>query len=51
VKGLNTPEFRERFVALGAEPSTSTPQALAAYLREQTEKMRRAVRDSGARPD
>ena len=51
VKGLNTPEFRERFVALGAEPSTSTPQALAAYLREQTEKMRKAVRDSGARPD
>ena len=51
VKGLNTPEFRERFVALGAEPSSSTPQALAAYLREQTEKMRRAVRDSGARPD
>jgi len=51
VKGLNTPEFRERFTALGAEPSTSTPQALAAYLREQTEKMRKAVRDSGARPD
>ena len=51
VKGLNTPEFRERFIALGAEPSTSTPQALAAYLREQTEKMRKAVRDSGARPD
>jgi len=51
VKGLNTPEFRERFTALGAEPSASTPQALAAYLREQTEKMRKAVRDSGARPD
>ena len=51
VKSLNTPEFRERFTALGAEPATSTPQALAAYLREQTEKMRRAVKDSGARPD
>jgi tripartite-type tricarboxylate transporter receptor subunit TctC len=51
VKSLNTPEFRERFTALGAEPATSTPQALAAYLREQTEKMRKAVRDSGARPD
>ena len=51
VKSLNTPEFRERFIALGAEPATSTPQALAAYLLEQTEKMRKAVRDSGARPD
>jgi tripartite-type tricarboxylate transporter receptor subunit TctC len=51
VRSLNTPEFRERFTALGAEPATSTPQALAAYLQEQTEKMRKAVKDSGARPD
>ena len=51
VKGLNTPEFRERFTALGAEPTTSTPQELAAYLRAQTEKMRKAVKESGARPD
>jgi len=50
-KSLSTPEFRERFIALGAEPSTSTPQELAAYLRVQTEKMRKAVKDSGARPD
>lgn len=51
VKALNTPEFRDRFTALGAEPSTSTPQELAAYLRVQTEKMRKAVKESGARPD
>ena len=50
-KSLSTPEFRERFIALGAEPSTSTPQELAGYLRVQTEKMRKAVKDSGARPD
>lgn len=50
-KSLSTPEFRERFIALGAEPSASTPQELAAYLRVQTEKMRKAVKDSGARPD
>jgi len=51
VKALNTPEFRERFTALGAEPSTSTPQELAAFLRVQTGKMSKAVKDSGARPD
>jgi tripartite-type tricarboxylate transporter receptor subunit TctC len=50
-KSLSTPEFRERFIALGAEPSASTPQELATYLRVQTEKMRKAVKDSGARPD
>ena len=51
VKALNTPEFRERFTALGAEPSTSTPQELAAFLRVQTGKMSKAVKESGARPD
>ena len=50
-KALKTPEFRERFTALGAEPSTSTPQELGDYLRVQTEKMRKAVQNSGARPD
>ena len=50
-KILKTPEFRERLAALGAEPISSTPQELAAYMQVQTEKMRKAVKDSGARPD
>jgi tripartite-type tricarboxylate transporter receptor subunit TctC len=50
-KALGAPEFRERFIALGAEPRTSTPQELAVYLRAQQEKMRKAVQDSGARPE
>jgi tripartite-type tricarboxylate transporter receptor subunit TctC len=50
-KALQTPEFRERFTGLGAEPKPSTPQELAAYLKAETAKMRKAVQDSGARPD
>src|SRR5262245_9885080 len=50
-RALNAPELQERFSSLGAEIGTSTPQELAAYLRVQTEKMRKAVKDSGARPD
>lgn len=50
-KALETPEFRERFISLGAEPKPSTPKELAEYLRQQTDKMRKAVQDSGARPD
>jgi tripartite-type tricarboxylate transporter receptor subunit TctC len=50
-KALQTPEFRERFTSLGAEPRPSTSQELAAYLQAQTAKMRKAVQDSGARPD
>jgi tripartite-type tricarboxylate transporter receptor subunit TctC len=50
-KALQTAEFRERFTALGAEPRASTPPELADYLKGQTAKMRKAVQDSGARPD
>jgi tripartite-type tricarboxylate transporter receptor subunit TctC len=50
-KALQTPEFKERFTSLGAEPRPSTPLELAEYLKVQTEKMRKAVQASGARPD
>ncbi len=51
VKALKTPELQERLSNLGADPIGSTQGALAAYLPEQVEKMRRAVKDSGARPE
>jgi len=51
VRMLETQEFRERFSALGAEPHGSTQKELAAYLTVQTEKMRKAVKESGAKPD
>jgi tripartite-type tricarboxylate transporter receptor subunit TctC len=51
VKALRTSEFRERFSSLGADPIGSTQQELAAWLPRQVEKMRKAVKDSGARPD
>lgn len=51
VKSLKTPEFEERLSALGAEAIGSTAPALAQFTREQLEKMRRAVKDSGAKPE
>lgn len=51
VKALKTPEFQERISALGAEPIGTTPRELGVFMREQVEKMRKAVRESGARPD
>ena len=48
---LKTPEFREQFSRLGAEPLGSTQQELASFIGEQTVKMRAAVKASGARPD
>jgi len=51
VRALKAPEFQERFTALGAEPIGSTQEALAEYLPVQMAKMRKAVKESGARPD
>ena len=51
VKALKTSELQERLSNLGTDPIGSTQQELAAYLPEQLEKMRKAVKDSGARPD
>jgi tripartite-type tricarboxylate transporter receptor subunit TctC len=51
VKTLKTSELRERLSNLGADPIGSTQKELAAYLPEQLEKMRKAVKDSGARSD
>lgn len=50
-KALNAPVIRERMAGLGVEPLGSTPRDLAAYIRVQMEKMREAVKLSGARPE
>jgi tripartite-type tricarboxylate transporter receptor subunit TctC len=51
VKVLKTADFQERLSALGAEPIGTSPQELGTFMREQVEKMRKAVKESGARPD
>jgi tripartite-type tricarboxylate transporter receptor subunit TctC len=51
VKALRTAELQERLAALGAEALGTSPQELDRFIREQVEKMRKAVKDSGARPD
>jgi tripartite-type tricarboxylate transporter receptor subunit TctC len=51
VRALRAADFQERLAALGAEPLGTTAQELDRFMREQVEKMRKAVKDSGARPD
>ena len=50
-KPRSAAELRERLAALGAEPLGTTPQELDAFMRAQVEKMAKAVKESGARPD
>jgi tripartite-type tricarboxylate transporter receptor subunit TctC len=51
VKALKTPEFRERFSSLGAEPLGSARDELGAYIKVQSAKMDAAVKASGASPE
>ncbi len=49
VRIMALPEVRERALAVGAEPSTSTPEAFAAFIAAEIPKWERVVRASGAR--
>ena len=51
VNALRAADFQERLAALGAEPLGTTARELDRFMREQVEKMGKAVKDSGARPD
>jgi len=51
IRALKTAEFQERLSGLGADPLGTTPQEYASHIRTQVEKMRHAIKVSGARPD
>ncbi len=46
-RAVAAPEVRERFAALGAEPSGSTPEAFAAWLKAETDKWAGVVKGAG----
>ncbi|SPR98329.1 Bug family tripartite tricarboxylate transporter substrate binding protein [Cupriavidus taiwanensis] len=50
-KALNAPAVRERLQAQGAEPVGNTPEQFAAFIRAETAKWAKVVRDSGAKVD
>ena len=48
---LKRPEVREAFEKLAFEPKSSTPEELAAFVKEQAEIWRRAVAEAGVKPE
>ena len=48
---LHLPEVVERLSAQGAEPVGSTPEEFAAYIRSETVKWAKVVRESGAKAE
>ena len=51
IKAMDTPQVRERLLAEGANPESTTPEELAAYIRTEIAKWARAVKASGVRVD
>ena len=51
LNALKTAEFQERLTSIGADPIGTTPEEYAAHIRRQVEKMRVAIKVSGAKPD
>jgi tripartite-type tricarboxylate transporter receptor subunit TctC len=43
---LGTGEFRERLATLGIEPTASTPEEFASYLRSDVAKWTRAIKEA-----
>ncbi|WP_432258325.1 Bug family tripartite tricarboxylate transporter substrate binding protein [Cupriavidus sp. TMH.W2] len=50
-RALGAPAVRERLQAQGAEPVGNTPEQFAAFIRAETAKWARVVKDSGAKVD
>jgi tripartite-type tricarboxylate transporter receptor subunit TctC len=50
-KALASPDLRERFLALGADPYTSTPQQINDLVRTDLEKMARTVKAAKIQPE
>ena len=50
-KALASPELRERFAALGADPLPITPQELASYTRSSLEQITRTIKAAGIRAE
>jgi tripartite-type tricarboxylate transporter receptor subunit TctC len=46
-KALNAPDVRRRLAEQGVDPAPSTPEQFAAFIRAETEKWAKVVKDAG----
>jgi tripartite-type tricarboxylate transporter receptor subunit TctC len=50
-RALDAPDLRNRLAAIGAQPTPTTPEAFAAFIKAEHAKYARVVKASGARVD
>ena len=51
VKALNSPQLRQRFADMGVEPAPGSASQFAAFIKTETVKWTKVVKDSGATAD
>jgi len=50
-KALSSPDLKERLGAAGIEPRTSTPEEFAAFIRSETVRYAKVIKDAGIKPE
>ena len=51
MKALSDPDLSQRLASQGAEPSPSTPEGLAKYMREDHERWKQVIKAAKIRLD
>ncbi len=51
VKAMNIPEIREKLIVQGTDPVGSTPEEFGAFMKAETIKWARVVKEANIRPD
>jgi tripartite-type tricarboxylate transporter receptor subunit TctC len=51
VKVYNAPEVKNQVLATGSEVAADTPEEFAAFVRSESAKWNKVIRDANIRPD
>jgi tripartite-type tricarboxylate transporter receptor subunit TctC len=51
VKIVNLPDVKERFQSQGLEPVGSTPEAISVYIKDETAKYAKLIKQIGLKPE
>ncbi len=50
-KALTAPDMKERLAGAGIEPVTSTPEQFAAFIKSETARYAKVIKDAGIKPE
>jgi len=50
-KVVTAPDVRERLTTAGVEPMTNTPEQFASFIRSETVRYAKVIKDAGIKPE